>query len=178
MVLTGWETPQDRVLKQCPRAASLSVLLDGATPDFASKLNRFVDALLNVEPDIISDLALGCRLRNFALSMAAAVLRNFEVRLARFGPHLVVIDCAIRAAIRAGLADSSPGAAEKVLIELGNRVRVQFEKDNLKLTMLPGGAGGLESVVAGLMTLSANLTSLGAIKIINLRYLKFHVIFS
>ena len=164
MALTEWTTPPARILTHCPQPASLAALFDTLSSDESTKLENFCDVVLNIEPDITPELAAGGVLRAFTYAMVAAEFRFFEERLLRYGrdpESSKVNDLMCRSAIRVRLADSTPGAAEKILCDFGSRVRTRFEADNLPLTMLPGGIGGMESVVMGIQTLATSLTQLG-----------------
>ena len=161
MGLTGWSPPSHGILIHAPRPPTLKTLLREAPIELSAKLEALCDVLYNIEPMITPELVKGARLRPFVHCWMGAHLRFWDERLARFGRSNKINDALCRAVIKVGLAGDEVGAAEAWLRTSGIAVRAQFELENIKLTALPGGVAGLESVVATLQNVCASVSKLG-----------------
>jgi hypothetical protein len=64
--------------------------------------------------------------------------------------------------ITVGLAGAHPGAADAWITLSAVTVREQFAADNRRISSLPGGEGGMASVVAAQANLSSTCAQLGA----------------
>jgi len=160
MGLTGWSPPSHGILIHAPRPPTLKTLLREAPIELSAKLEALCDVLYNIEPMITPELVKGARLRPFVHCWMGAHLRFWDERLARFGRSNKIDDALCRAVIKVGLAGDEVGAAEAWLRTSGIAVRAQFNLDNIKLTALPGGVAGLESVVETLENVCSSVSKL------------------
>lgn len=163
MGLTEWAPPNNGILVQAPRPASIAFLEARSTPSDWLRMQNLCDYTFQIEPEITPELGVRGRLRGIVHCWMGAQLRFWDIRELRIGVTNKVLDRLIRAVVRVGLAEGTPGAAIKWLRETGALVIADFNANNLRINMPFGGAGnGSEALVATIKNLSDVVFAQGA----------------
>ena len=162
MGLTHWPPPPGRTLVHSPRPASIDCLLLGATVEYQDRPERLLDILFRISSARNPFLEKGGRLRPLVRCWLGSILRFWDKIIEDLVHDHPVIAAVRVSVVNAGLTGSRPGEAEAWITTAGVTVREKFASDNRSILSLPGGEGGMASVVAGQANLSSTCAHLGA----------------
>jgi hypothetical protein len=139
----------------------------GVPVEYQERLERLLDVLFQLPAAGNPSLGTGGRLRPLVRCWLGSILRFWDKIVLDLGhdhPFLAAVRVSV---VTVGLAGPRPGDADAWITTAGVTVRERFIADNRSISTLPGGEGGMASVVATQANMSSTCAQLGA-SVVNL----------